>query len=191
MFSKQKTGLSDTGKTCFICFRELSFLFLFDDRSGAGCTELPLDNVSRADGCALAASDTSAVIDVSQIVLNRDGGTVFQRAFTLALHTADTADIALFHHDAALFLAGAGGNDLLFVRDHLDDLLRADISTGAAGHAFLAVNVCHTVFNAHCAELAGFHTGAETDCRVSRSGKTVNWLSRFWKTEKLISPVFR
>ena len=114
----------------------------------------------RADVGAVTALDALAHIDLSQVVNNRDG---IDRAFTLALHAADAADLAHLHDLRALVVAAAGWHDLLFFGNQLNNALRAGIHAGAAADTVVAVNLGNTIDNMHGIKLAGFGTVSETN----------------------------
>ena len=113
--------------------------------------------MSGADIGAVTALDALGIVDGGQVVRDLDG---LGRALALALHAAYAARIALLHHDGALLLGGAGGNDLLVVGHLLDDVLGADGGSGHAALALFPVHLRHAVFHAHGAEGAGPHAVA-------------------------------
>ena len=121
---------------------------------------LHLDDMARADVGAMSALYALGNIYASQTVL--DDYRV-SRALALALHAADAAFVTDLHYGSALIAAGACDENVLIVRNELDDLLRAGINTCAAADTLFAVDLCNAVNYAHCAELAGICTVAEAD----------------------------
>lgn len=121
---------------------------------------LELDDVARADICTVTAMDALGNVDSCEIVLDDDcvGG-----AFFLTLHAADTACITNLHKLSTLVRAAACNHDRLVIGNELDELLGAGIGTVAAAYALFAVDLCNTVYDVHCAELASVYTVAETD----------------------------
>ena len=116
--------------------------------------------MARADIGAMSALNAFGNIDASQAVLNDDR---VGRALALALHAADAALVADLHNGSALIAAGACDENVLIVRNELDDLLRAGVNTRAAADTLFAIDLCNAVNDAHCAELAGICTVAEAD----------------------------
>lgn len=126
---------------------------------------LDLDNVSRADIGAMSALHALGNIDLSQIVNNDDR---ICGALTLTLHAADAACITDLVDSCALIMAGACDFDMLVIGNKSDYLLGAGINTGAAADALLTVDLCDTVNDVHCAELAGICAVAEADaCKAA------------------------
>lgn len=121
---------------------------------------LELDDVTGADVCAVTAVYALGNINASKIVLNDDcvGG-----AFLLALHAADTAGITNLVKLCTLIHAVACNHNRLIIRNELDELLGANVSTAAAADTLLAVNLSNAIDNAHCTELASVYAVAETD----------------------------
>ena len=120
--------------------------------------------MARADVGAMSALNALGNIDASQTVLNNDR---VGRALALALHAADAALVADLHDGSALIAAGACDENVLIIRNELDDLLRAGVNTRAAADTLFAIDLCNSVNDAHCAELAGICTVAEAN-----AGKT-------------------
>lgn len=116
--------------------------------------------MARADIGAMSALNAFGNIDASQAVLNDDR---VGRALALALHAADAALVADLHNGSALIAAGACDENVLIVRNELDDLLRAGVNTRTAADTLFAIDLCNSVNDAHCAELAGICTVAEAD----------------------------
>lgn len=119
---------------------------------------LYLNNVAGADIGAVSALYALGNIDLGQIVFDDD---CVCRAFLLALHAANTACFANLHHLCALVHAAACYEHVLVIRNELDNLLGAGISTSTTADALFAVNLCHAVNDIHCTELAGIDTVAE------------------------------
>ena len=121
---------------------------------------LDLDDVSGADVGAMSALHALGDIELCQIVNDDDRicGTL-----TLTLHAADAACVADLVDSCALVMAGACNFDMLVIGNESDDLLGADIDTGAAADTLLTVDLCNAVNNVHCAKLAGVSTVAEAD----------------------------
>lgn len=126
---------------------------------------LNLDDVPRADIGAMSALHALGDIDLSQIVNNDDR---ICGALTLTLHAADAACIADLVDSCALIMARACDFDMLVIGNESDDLLGADIDASAAADTLFTVDLCDTVNDVHCAELAGIGTVAETDtCKAA------------------------
>ena len=113
-----------------------------------------------ADVCAVATLDALGDVDLCEVILNND---CVSRAFLLALHAADTAGFTNLHQLCALVHAAACDHDGLIIRDKLNKLLGAYINAAATANALLAVSLCNTVNDAHCAELASIDTVAENN----------------------------
>lgn len=116
--------------------------------------------MARADVCTVAALYAFANVNASEVVLNSN---CVCRAFLLALHAADTAGFTNLHQLCALVHAAACDHDGLIIRNKLNKLLGAYINATATANALLAVSLCNTVNDAHCAELTSIDTVAETD----------------------------
>ena len=121
---------------------------------------LNLDNVARADVGTMSALYALGYINHCQVVSYYN---CVCGAFALALHAADAACFANLIDSSTLVVAGASDFDMLVIRYELDNLLRAGIDTSAAADTLLAVNLCDTINDVHCAELAGVSTVAEAD----------------------------
>ena len=121
---------------------------------------LELDDVTGADICTVTAVYALADINASEVVLDGDcvGG-----AFLLALHAADTACITNLIKLCALIHAVACNHNRLVIRNELNKLLGANISTAATADTLLAVNLGNAVNDVHSAELAGVYTVAKSD----------------------------
>ena len=126
---------------------------------------LNLDDVSRADIRAMSALHALGDIDLGQIVNNDDR---VCGALALAFHAADAACITDLVDSCALIMAGACDFDMLVIGNKSDDVLGAGIDASAAADTLLTVDLCNTVNDVHCAELAGIGTVAETDtCKAA------------------------
>ena len=79
---------------------------------------------------------------------------------------ADTAGAAGFLDSRAFVRAGAAYRVLRFVRDDLDQMLRADSHAFAAGFTFPSVDPGYTVYDVNRVERAGLYTGAEAQAAV-------------------------
>ena len=99
-------------------------------------------------------------IDLSQVVNNDDR---ICGALTLTLHAADAACITDLVDSCALVMAGARDFDMLVIGNKSDDVLGAGIDASAAADTLLTVDLCNTVNDVHCAELAGIGTVAQAD----------------------------
>ena len=99
-------------------------------------------------------------IDLSQVVNNDDR---ICGALTLTLHAADAACITDLVDSCALVMAGARDFDMLVIGNKSDDVLGAGIDASAAADTLLTVDLCNTVNDVHCAELASVSTVAEAD----------------------------
>ena len=93
--------------------------------------------MARADVDAVTAADALGDVHSGEVVLDDDS---VGRALSLALHTADAAEVAHLHDLCALVHIAAGGHDLLAFGDQLYDALGAGIGTGAAGDAVVSVD---------------------------------------------------
>lgn len=98
-----------------------------------------------------------------KVVCNRNRGFRLYRALPLAFHASYASGIADFHDNRAAILGGALRHDFLLIRNHQDNLLRADFSAGTAAFAGFAVDFGNAIYNMHCFELAGLHTGSKAD----------------------------
>ena len=134
------------------------------------------NDLRRALGSTLTAVCTRLVINVRNIVLHRDGSRL---ALSCAEPAADTTRIALLLDDLAALMAVAGNAIRRFVRNNLDQMLRACRYALAAGNAFCPVDDrntvhymdrieiadCHTFAKAEAAGLAGLRSLARNRCR--------------------------
>ena len=116
--------------------------------------------MARADIDAVAAADALGDVHSGEVVLDDDS---VGRALSLALHTADAAEVAHLHDLCALVHIAAGGHDLLAFGDQLYDALGAGIGTGAAAHAAHTIDLGNAVNDMYRVELAGSGAVAETD----------------------------
>ena len=121
---------------------------------------LNLDDVSRADIRAMSALHALGDIDLGQIVNNDDR---VCGALALAFHAADAACITDLVDSCALIMAGACDFDMLVIGNESDYILGAGFDASAAADTLFTVDLCNTVNDVHCAELASVSTVAEAD----------------------------
>lgn len=123
------------------CFPGLACLFdLLYDSALADC-------ILRADCCALAAVYALVVIDLSVEVDHMDR---IMLAGLLALHTADTGDLADLHSLSALVVVAAQDMSLLTIRYQRDNVLRASLNAQTAGYALILIDHGQPVLDNDC-----------------------------------------
>ena len=103
-----------------------------------------VDAVDGADLNARATACAKAIVDGSEVVLNRDSTA---RTGLLALHTADTAVGAVLTYRRALVLVGALNDNAGGVVDKMDNTVGALANADATADTLSGVNVCNAVFN--------------------------------------------
>ena len=120
--------------------------------------------MTRADIRAVAALYALEGIDNGEVIDDLDG---VSRAFALALHAADAAEVAHLHNLCALIMVAAGRHDLLALGNELDDALGAGVGTCAAANTAGTVDLCNAIDDMYRVELAGSGAVAETDAGES------------------------
>ena len=118
------------------------------------------NDLRRALGSTLTAVCTRLVINVRNVVLHRNGSRL---ALSGAEPATDTACFALLLDDLAALMAVAGNTICRFVRNNLDQMLRACCNALAAGNAFCPVDYRNTVHYMDCVEIADRHTFAKAE----------------------------
>ena len=93
----------------------------------------------------------------------------------LALLTADTADVALYHDGFASFGAAAGYVGGCVVRDQGDQVLGAGGYAFAAGFTFFFIYNGYAVDDVDCIEGTGFGAVTETEAAVAADFRTAVW----------------
>ena len=118
------------------------------------------NDLRRALGSTLTAVCTRLIVDMSNVVLHRDGSRL---ALSCAKPAADTARFALLLDNLAALMAVAGNAICGFVRNQLNQMLRTCRDALAAGNAFCPVDDSNTVHYTYCIEIADCHTFAKAE----------------------------
>lgn len=110
--------------------------------------QLCFEHGKAADGaifCAFSAADAFFVINGCKEVFDFD---CFCGAVFLAFHAADTAVLAFFANDSALFMVGAGNDSFFCFRNERNKMVGAFCDAKSAACTFSGVNFCNSVYDA-------------------------------------------